>query len=202
MLRCASVILSHALVAHKSSPSQRGHQRLPLSCYVAQALFLSHALVAHKSSPSQRGHQCLPLSCYVVFEPCAGRSQELALTERAPAFTPVAMHWSLTRARPHREGTSVAPSLIRKPVAWGAHQSSFRGASWGACVSCIWPSRLRSGQPMLSLCCRIHGKRHLFSCASHLALCQPMSGVTFPIARPSAVRRSRFQGCPHAVGRS
>ena len=47
--------------------------------------------------------------CCVVFESCAGRSQELALTERAPAFTPVAMHWSLTRARPHREGTSVAP---------------------------------------------------------------------------------------------
>ena len=127
MLWCASDILSHALVAHKSSPSQRGHQCLPLSCYVA--LFLSHALVAHKSSPSQRGHQRLPLL------PCTGRSQELALTERAPAFTPFAMHWSLTRARPHREGTSLAPSAIREPVAWGAHQSSPRGAPWGVCAS-------------------------------------------------------------------
>ena len=67
MLRLASVILIHALVAHKSSPSQRGHQRLPLL-------------------------------------PCTGRSQELALTERAPALPllPSGSLWRgvLTRARP------------------------------------------------------------------------------------------------------
>ena len=124
-----------------------------ISLYVQAELHKKpcHLLVAHKSSPSQRGHQrCLP--------------------------------------------------IIREPVMWNARQSLYR--PWDACLPYVWPSRLRSGQPMLSLCRRIPGRRHLFLCASRLALCQPMSDVSFPIARPNAVRRSRCQGCSHAVGRS
>ena len=129
-----------------------------------------------------------------------GHSQEFALTERAPADTPCLHALVAHKSSPSQRGHQRCPLFIKELVMWIARQSLYR--PWDVCLSCAWPSRLRSGQPMLSLCCRIPGRRHLFLCASRLALCQPMSDVTFPIARPSAVRRSRCQGCSHAVGRS
>ena len=140
---CGALVISYVLCwSHtRACPHQEGIGRCSFFTW----------LVARKSSPSQRGHQrCLP--------------------------------------------------IIREPVMWNARQSLCR--PWVACLPYVWPSRLRSRQPMLSLCRRIPGRRRLFLCASRLALCQPMSDVSFPIARPNAVRRSRCQGCSHAVGRS
>ena len=134
---------------------------------------LCPVLVTHKSMPSPRGHRQMLLF-----------------------FT-----WLVARkSSPSQRGHQRCLPIIREPVMWNARQSLYR--PWDACLPYVWPSRLRSGQPMLSLCRRIPGRRRLFLCASRIALCQPMSDVSLPIARPNAVRRSRFQGCSHAIGRS
>ena len=100
--------------------------------------------------------------------------QELALTRRTPALPP-----------------SFREALVRN----GQHQCR----PWVACLPNAWPSRPRSMHPMLSPYCHIPGRRRLLLCASCSALCQPMSDVSFPIAQPSEVKRSRCQGCSHAV---